>query len=93
MVETLRAMVAELEKNEELAQAALANTMGLSWDASIIPADKELPYTPTLEISADWSAPPTNSARIGIKLRLESGRQRRGANGKKRVLPKTRRYR
>jgi len=66
MVETLRAMVAELEKNEELAQAALANTMGLSWDASIIPADKELPYTPypgnlgglvsaAYQFSPDWN--------------------------------------
>lgn len=46
MVETLRAMVAQLEGNEDLAQAALANTMGLSWNTSITPADKELPYTP-----------------------------------------------
>jgi outer membrane protein TolC len=46
MVETLRAMVAQLEMNEQLAQSALANTMGLSWNTSIRPADKELPYTP-----------------------------------------------
>ncbi len=66
MVETLRAMVAQLEKNEEMAQAALANTMGLSWSTSIRPADKELPYIPYAEnldslvstayqFSPDWS--------------------------------------
>lgn len=46
MVETLRAMVALLEKNEEMAQAALANTMGLSWNTTVTPADQKLPYTP-----------------------------------------------
>ena len=44
MVETLRAMVALLEKNEEMAQAALANTMGLSWNTFVKPADSEVPY-------------------------------------------------
>jgi outer membrane protein TolC len=66
MVDTLRAMVAQLEQNEDLAEAALANTMGLSWNTSISPADKELPYTPYAEnldalvstayqFSPDWS--------------------------------------
>ena len=45
MVETLRSMVALLEKNELMAQAALANTMGLPWDSSVKPADKEIPFT------------------------------------------------
>lgn len=49
MVESLRAMVAEIEKNEAMAQAALANTMGLPWNASVRPADKELPFTPVAE--------------------------------------------
>jgi outer membrane protein TolC len=49
MVETLRAMVALLDKNEEMAQAALANTMGLPWNSSIRPADKEMPYAPYVE--------------------------------------------
>lgn len=44
MVETIRAMVASLEKNELMARAALANTMGMSWDAAIEPADIELPH-------------------------------------------------
>ena len=46
MVETLRSMVALLEKNDAMAQAALANTMGLPWNASIRPADKDIPFTP-----------------------------------------------
>ncbi len=49
MVESLRAMVAELEKNELLAQAALANTMGLPWQTSVTPADSNLPFTPFAE--------------------------------------------
>jgi outer membrane protein len=44
MVETLRAAVALLEKNEATAQAALAYTMGLAWNESVRPADREIPY-------------------------------------------------
>jgi outer membrane protein TolC len=66
MVESLRAMVTQLEKNETMAQAALANTMGLSWKASIKPAEKELAYAPvpanlddlvsaSYEFSPDWA--------------------------------------
>jgi outer membrane protein len=46
MVESLRSMVALLEKNEMMAQAALANTMGLPWSSSVKPADKEMHYAP-----------------------------------------------
>jgi outer membrane protein len=46
MVETLRSMVALLEKNELMAQAALANTMGMPWDSSVKPADREMPFAP-----------------------------------------------
>ncbi len=46
MVESLRAMVASLEKNERMAEAALANTMGLSWTASVRPADESIPFQP-----------------------------------------------
>ena len=35
MVETLRSTVALLDKNEAMAQAALAYTMGLPWNASV----------------------------------------------------------
>jgi outer membrane protein TolC len=46
MVDSLRSMVAALEKNELMAQAALANTMGLAWNVSVKPADLEMPHTP-----------------------------------------------
>jgi outer membrane protein len=49
MVASIRAMVALLEKNELMARAALANTMGMSWNASVKPVDTELPYTPFSE--------------------------------------------
>ena len=44
MVETIRAMVAMLEKNKLMSRAALANTMGMPWDAVVEPADTELPH-------------------------------------------------
>ena len=46
MVESLRAMVALLEKNEAMAQAALANTIGLPWSASVNPSATEIPFVP-----------------------------------------------
>lgn len=46
MVESLRSMVALLEKNEAMAQAALANTIGLPWDNTVQPTDTALPYAP-----------------------------------------------
>jgi len=46
MVDSLRSMVAALEKNELMAQAALANSMGLPWHASVAPTDREMPFTP-----------------------------------------------
>jgi outer membrane protein TolC len=49
MVESLRGMVALIEKNEAMAQAALANAMGLPWSASVAPADKEMPFAPFTE--------------------------------------------
>ena len=66
MVESLRAMVAELEKNEAMSQAALANTMGLDWKASVTPAAQEIPFEPytgelpelvgsSYQFSPDWN--------------------------------------
>jgi len=43
MVESIRALVASLEKNEAMAQAALANAIGLSWRDNVAPAEKEIP--------------------------------------------------
>ena len=49
MVESLRSAVALLEKNEAMAQAALANTMGLSWNTSVSPSAQEIPFAPLAE--------------------------------------------
>ena len=46
MAETIRAIVADLEKNEVLTQAALANSMGLDWKASARPSAGEIPFEP-----------------------------------------------
>nr|WP_320013832.1 TolC family protein [uncultured Desulfobacter sp.] len=46
MVDTLKSMVALLEKNKLMARAALANIMGLSWDKSIYPEDTTMPFFP-----------------------------------------------
>ncbi len=45
-VESIRSMVADLEKNTHLSQAALANAMGLSWDASVCPETDTIPFEP-----------------------------------------------
>lgn len=45
MVESLRAVIALMEKNELMAQAALANTMGRPWNSSVVPTDRQLPFT------------------------------------------------
>ncbi len=49
MVETMRSMLAALEKNEAMSQAALANTMGLPWNVSIQPSAQEIPFEPAAE--------------------------------------------
>jgi outer membrane protein TolC len=66
MAETIRSMVAELEKNEAAAEAALAYTMGLSWDSTVLPSAEEIPYRPhsgsleemvsaAYEFNPDWA--------------------------------------
>jgi outer membrane protein TolC len=73
MVETLRSMVALLEKNETMAQSALANTMGLSWNTIVKPTDKDIPFAPfagdlnnlvgdAYEFNPDW-----NKVEAGIR--------------------------
>ncbi len=67
MVESLRAMTATLAKNEALAQAALANVMGLPWQESVSPAERDIPFAPfhgdlaalagqAYEFNPDWRA-------------------------------------
>jgi outer membrane protein TolC len=46
VVEALRSTVSSLEANENLAKAALVNSMGLAWDTPIAVAAAELPFTP-----------------------------------------------
>ncbi len=66
MVETIRSTVAELEKNEAAAEAALAYTMGLPWNATVRPSAEEMPYRPfagnlddlvatAYEFNPDWA--------------------------------------
>ncbi|QOY91936.1 TolC family protein [Paludibaculum fermentans] len=66
MVETIRSTVAELAKNEAAAQAALAYTMGLPWDATVVPSSEEVPHRPfagnaaelvssAYEFNPDWA--------------------------------------
>lgn len=65
IVESVRAMVAYLEKNQKMAQAALANTMGLPWNVSVKPSAEEIPFQPftgnlgelvstSYQFSPDW---------------------------------------
>ena len=65
--ETVRALVAPLEANELAAEAALAYTMGLSWKATVVPKDEELPFksyggnldemvATAYEFNPDWAA-------------------------------------
>ena len=66
MVETIRSTVADLEKNEAAAEAALAYTVGLPWNATVRPSAEELPYRPftgnldelvatAYEFNPDWA--------------------------------------
>jgi len=66
MVETIRSTVAELAKNEAVAEAALAYTMGLPWNADVRPSEEEVPYRPfagnltelvgtAYEFNTDWA--------------------------------------
>ncbi|PIE71691.1 MAG: transporter [Deltaproteobacteria bacterium] len=74
MVESLRALVALLEKNKVMAQAALANGMGLPWDTSVRPLEQTIPFTPvdvpleelvstTYRFNPDWA---------GIKAEIQA---------------------
>jgi outer membrane protein TolC len=85
MVESLRAMVALLEKNELMSQAALANTMGLPWNASIRPVDRDMPFHPfaasldsmigaTYQFNPDW-------AKIEAGIRAADGAVRTARSG------------
>ncbi|NVN92719.1 MAG: TolC family protein [Desulfuromonadales bacterium] len=46
VVEWLRTTVTALEANEQLARAALTNSMGMDWESPVEPAPQELPFVP-----------------------------------------------
>jgi outer membrane protein TolC len=46
VVDWLRTTVTALEANEQLAQAALTNSMGMDWESPVEPAPQELPFVP-----------------------------------------------
>lgn len=51
VVEWLRSTVSILEANEQLARAALTNSMGMEWQSPVEPAAQQLPFVPaTLEL-------------------------------------------
>jgi len=77
MAESLRAMVALLEKNEAITQAALAGTVGLPWNATVRPSSQEIPVEPFMgnldelvgasyHFSPDW-------ARLEAAIRAAEG--------------------
>jgi outer membrane protein TolC len=85
MVESIRSMLALLEKNEEMAQAALANTMGFPWNTSVKPTAAEIPYTPyggnleelvstAYEFNPDWM-------RVEAGIRAAEGAVRTAKSG------------
>lgn len=85
MVESIRAMVALLEKNKLMSQAALANTMGMDWNAGVEPRDVDIPYTPfreelgnlvgtAYEFNPDWNT-------IEQGLRAAEGMERTAKSG------------
>ncbi|MCF3649196.1 TolC family protein [Synoicihabitans lomoniglobus] len=85
MVESLRAMLAQLEKNEAMAQAALAFTMGRPWQHSVVPADEDLPWLPispdlnnlvsaAYQFSPDWG-------KLEAGLRAAEGAERTARSG------------
>jgi len=43
LVASLKSLVVLLRSNQELATTALANAMGLPWDATVLPAEEEVP--------------------------------------------------
>lgn len=85
VVESLRSAVALLDKNEQMTQAALANTMGLSWNMSVSPADREIPYNPFNEslenlVSAAYQFSP-DWARVEAGIRAAEGAVRTAKSG------------
>lgn len=85
MVESIRSLVAVAEKNEAMAQAALANSMGMPWTESARPAATEIPFAPfsadleqmvgaAYEFNPDWG-------KLEAGLKARSGAVRTAKSG------------
>jgi outer membrane protein TolC len=77
MVRTLQSLVAQLEKNAAMSQAALANTMGLEWNASVQPSAQEIPFAPAAQdldqlVGASYQFNP-DWEKLGQALRATQG--------------------
>ncbi len=84
IVETIQGTIANLESHVEIAQAALVNTMGLSWDTSIAIQDTEIPFVPcesdlrrlvsdTYQYNPDWKQFEAALGAAKAKIREEKG--------------------
>ncbi|MDY7036942.1 MAG: TolC family protein, partial [Thermodesulfobacteriota bacterium] len=73
IVSMIRSTMALLKSNEQMAKAALANTMGLEWNVQVNPASTEIPFEPlganlanlvsdAYEFNPDWS-----KLKLGLK--------------------------
>lgn len=86
MVETLRAAVARLRWNQELAEAALAYTIGLAWHESVRPTDDEVPFEPlatdlpALVADAYQFNPDWQSLEAGLRAREGALREAKGGH-------------
>ncbi|MGJ3524226.1 TolC family protein [Nitratidesulfovibrio sp. D1] len=70
-VSGMRTRLAELDSNVELAESALANTMGLPWDGRVRVADTELPAAPDPGVLEDSVA---DAYRLNLDLaRFDAG--------------------
>ena len=84
-VESLRSLLATLRSGRSLAEAALVNTMGMTWDTPIVLADSEIPFSPyegdlrdlvgsSYRFSPDW-------ARLEAGLDAADGRIKEARSG------------
>ncbi len=85
MVETVRSMVAPLEKNAASAEAALAYTIGLSWKSSVAPEEQEVPFqayggnldelvSSAYEFNPDWASIDAGLRALeGVRMTATSG--------------------
>lgn len=86
MVESIRSIVVGLEKNEAMARAGLANSLGMAWRESVEPADTVIPFTPVAvdpahlvdaayEFNPDW-----NRLEAGLRALDGAGRTARSGH-------------